>query len=207
MERRQTGVAQRAGSGLKPGTIEINVVASEGRRAFRTLTPAGHEKSPRGQDESIRPVRDRRRRNAGGRLRSCRITHTGEANVFGEPGDPKKPARTVEIVMKETDSGKMLFAPNSVTARKGEQIRFVLKNEGQTRPRVGARDPRRERQTRDRDAQEPRHGARRSEQRQEVQARRTPEMVWRFAKAGEFDFACLIPGHREAGMNGTVVVK
>jgi uncharacterized cupredoxin-like copper-binding protein len=33
------------------------------------------------------------------------------------------------------------------------------------------------------------------------------EMLWRFDKAGTFEFACLIPGHREAGMRGTVGVK
>ena len=33
------------------------------------------------------------------------------------------------------------------------------------------------------------------------------EILWRFTKAGTFEFACLIPGHREAGMHGTVNVK
>jgi uncharacterized cupredoxin-like copper-binding protein len=33
------------------------------------------------------------------------------------------------------------------------------------------------------------------------------EIVWRFNRAGTFDFACLIPGHFEAGMLGTVTVK
>jgi uncharacterized cupredoxin-like copper-binding protein len=32
-------------------------------------------------------------------------------------------------------------------------------------------------------------------------------LVWRFTKSGEFEFACLIPGHRESGMIGKVVVK
>jgi len=32
-------------------------------------------------------------------------------------------------------------------------------------------------------------------------------MLWRFSQAGTFEFACLIPGHREAGMHGTVTVK
>ena len=36
---------------------------------------------------------------------------------------------------------------------------------------------------------------------------KTSEILWRFDKAGSFDFSCLIPGHREAGMTGTVVVK
>jgi uncharacterized cupredoxin-like copper-binding protein len=33
------------------------------------------------------------------------------------------------------------------------------------------------------------------------------EIVWRFTKAGEFDFSCLIPGHRESGMTGTIIVQ
>jgi len=34
-----------------------------------------------------------------------------------------------------------------------------------------------------------------------------PEILWKFTKAGTFEFVCLIPGHREAGMVGKVVVK
>ena len=33
------------------------------------------------------------------------------------------------------------------------------------------------------------------------------EVFWKFSKAGTFVFACLIPGHYEAGMHGKVVVK
>ena len=36
---------------------------------------------------------------------------------------------------------------------------------------------------------------------------KTGELIWQFAKAGTFDFACLQPGHFEAGMMGTVSVK
>jgi uncharacterized cupredoxin-like copper-binding protein len=32
------------------------------------------------------------------------------------------------------------------------------------------------------------------------------EIGWQFTKAGEFQFACLLPGHFEAGMVGTVRV-
>ena len=32
------------------------------------------------------------------------------------------------------------------------------------------------------------------------------ELVWTFNRAGRFAFACLIAGHQEAGMLGTVVV-
>ena len=33
------------------------------------------------------------------------------------------------------------------------------------------------------------------------------EMLWRFTKQGEFEFACLIPGHYQAGMFGKIMVK
>jgi uncharacterized cupredoxin-like copper-binding protein len=31
--------------------------------------------------------------------------------------------------------------------------------------------------------------------------------VWQFTQSGRFEFACLIPGHFEAGMVGTVTVR
>lgn len=40
-----------------------------------------------------------------------------------------------------------------------------------------------------------------------VAPKQTSEMIWKFTKAGQFEFACLIPGHRDAGMIGTVAVK
>lgn len=33
------------------------------------------------------------------------------------------------------------------------------------------------------------------------------EIVWQFTKAGTVNFACLIPGHYEAGMRGVVTVS
>ncbi len=33
------------------------------------------------------------------------------------------------------------------------------------------------------------------------------DIVWQFTQAGEYQFACLIPGHYEAGMVGKVVVR
>ena len=53
-------------------------------------------------------------------------SHTGA----GVPGDPKKTARIVEVVMRESD-GKMMFVPSRIEVRRGEQIRFVLRNVGE----------------------------------------------------------------------------
>lgn len=33
------------------------------------------------------------------------------------------------------------------------------------------------------------------------------ELVWQFTRPGEFDFACLVPGHLEAGMTGKISVN
>jgi uncharacterized cupredoxin-like copper-binding protein len=48
----------------------------------------------------------------------------------GEPGDAKKPLRVIQVTMQEHD-GKMLFVPDRVEIRKGEQIKFVLYNSGE----------------------------------------------------------------------------
>jgi len=36
---------------------------------------------------------------------------------------------------------------------------------------------------------------------------KTGTLVWQFTRAGTFDFACLQPGHFEAGMRGKIAVK
>src|SRR6266508_3970077 len=48
----------------------------------------------------------------------------------GEPGNPKKPARVVLVTMREGE-GKMMFVPDKVEIKRGEQIRFILTNTGQ----------------------------------------------------------------------------
>src|SRR2546423_401732 len=48
----------------------------------------------------------------------------------GEPGDPKKPTRVVNIKMFE-GSGKMGYQPARIEVRRGKQIRFVLQNDGE----------------------------------------------------------------------------
>ncbi|WP_348703836.1 cupredoxin domain-containing protein, partial [Acidovorax soli] len=39
-----------------------------------------------------------------------------------------------------------------------------------------------------------------------VRAGRRGDIVWHFNRPGSFDFACLIPGHYQAGMTGTITV-
>ncbi len=133
--------------------------------------------------------------------------HKHDAARFsaGEPGRPKKRARTVQITMGEAD-GKMMFGPNKVEVKRGEQIKFVLRNNGELDHEfvLATAQENSEHAEMMKKNPEMRHAdpnARR------VAPKHTSEIVWKFTKAGEFEFACLIPGHRDAGMFGAVDVK
>jgi len=125
--------------------------------------------------------------------------------AYGKPGDPKKPARIVQVVMRESD-GKMLFLPDRIKVRKGEQIRFQLRNNGEidhefvvATVEENLKHMKEMEKNPDMEHDDP--NARR------VKPKKTAEIVWQFTKAGTFDFSCLIPGHRQAGMVGTIVVE
>lgn len=130
--------------------------------------------------------------------------HSHSNQIYGEPGDPTRPARTIEIVMDETDDGRMIFHPSSVQARAGEQVLFKIRNEGQL----------------DHEFVLATHEA---NLKHGIEMQKNPDMehddpnavrlasgaagdiLWKFTNSGEFEFACLVPGHREAGMYGTVI--
>ena len=57
-------------------------------------------------------------------------SHSHGEYSAGQPGDPKKPARIVPVTMRETDDGKMVYIPNRVDVKRGEQVRFIVTNAG-----------------------------------------------------------------------------
>ena len=129
----------------------------------------------------------------------------GQSFSAGEPGNPKKPARIVQVTMGESD-GKMLFIPARIEVRKGDQIKFVLRNNGELEHEFVLAS------TADnlKHAEEMKNNPNMAHEEpngREVEPKQAGEMIWKFTKAGEFEYACLIPGHREAGMVGTIVVK
>ena len=131
--------------------------------------------------------------------------HEDEKFSAGEPGDPKQPTRVVKMTMRE-DGKKMLFEPAYITVHKGEQIRFVLMNDGTESHEFVLATV----------AENRKHaqlmkGHRHMEHADPNAKRLTPftegEIVWKFTRRGTFEYACLIPGHYEAGMHGTIDVK
>jgi uncharacterized cupredoxin-like copper-binding protein len=123
----------------------------------------------------------------------------------GQPGDPRKPARVVKVTMFE-GSEKMGFEPARIEVRKGEQVRFVLRNDGEedhefVLATVTENRKHAEVMKKHPDMEHDDPNARR------VMPYGNGELVWRFTKRGEFEFACLIPGHYDKGMFGKILVK
>ena len=119
----------------------------------------------------------------------------------GEPGDPNKSARTVTVLMRE-----MQFEPSRIEVHKGEQIRFVLRNVGTESHEFVLATPDENRKHEEAMKKFP------NMEHDDPNAKRVPrsgtaELLWAFTKPGDFEFACLIPDHREYGMTGTIVVK
>lgn len=134
-------------------------------------------------------------------------SHAHEAAAaYGEPGDPSADAQTVEIEMDETEAGEMVFRPDRIEVDEGQQVRFVLKNEGDVEHEfvLGTREEIEEHAEEMRESPQMDHDDPNAER---VDPGREDDLVWKFDEAGEFDFACLIPGHLEAGMSGEIVVR
>ena len=99
----------------------------------------------------------------------------------------------------------MRFSPASVSAKKGETIRFVLKNEGKLKHEMvlGTIEELKEHAALMVKFPQMEHS---DPNQASVEPGKTGELIWQFTKAGTFDFACLQAGHYEAGMKGQVVV-
>jgi uncharacterized cupredoxin-like copper-binding protein len=119
----------------------------------------------------------------------------------GEPGDPKKPAREIVVLMSEMD-----YTPATIEVKRGEQIRFVVRNVGTEAHEFllataaeNLKHGEAMKKNPDMEHDEP-NGLR-------LDAKKSGEILWKFTKAGTFEYSCLIPTHREYGMIGKVVVK
>ena len=125
-----------------------------------------------------------------------------EATPFGQEGNPGKVDRTLRIGMND----RMRFEPDRITVRKGETIRFVVANQGAVLHEMVLGTA----QALEEHAElMKKHPGMEHDEPNMVHVRpgATGEMVWQFTQAGEFRFACLLPGHYEAGMFGTVTVR
>ena len=126
--------------------------------------------------------------------------HGGDAT--GKAGNPKKISRTIEIVAGDN----MRYAPDRINAKEGETIRFVVKNTGQLKHEMvlGTRKELKKHAALMQKFPEMEHA---DANMLSLLPGKTGEIVWQFTNSGTVDFACLQPGHMEAGMVGKVAVK
>ena len=124
-----------------------------------------------------------------------------EQKPWGIAGDAADVSRTIEVSMQDT----MRFTPELVDIKLGETIRFVVANDGKVLHEfvLGTKA------TNDEHAEMMMKfpGMEHDEPyMSHVDPSETGEIIWAFNRAGNFDFACLIAGHYQAGMVGNIVV-
>ena len=127
---------------------------------------------------------------------------TADPTPFGIAADPRKAKRTIRVGMDD----KMRFVPSKIEVRQGEIVRFVAANRGQVLHEMvlGTMDDLKAhaelmKKFPGMEHDEP-HMA-------HVAPGKTGEIGWRFTQPGTFHFGCLVPGHFEAGMVGTIAVR
>jgi uncharacterized cupredoxin-like copper-binding protein len=127
--------------------------------------------------------------------------HHSHADAIGVPGKAAKVNRTVNVDM--TDA--MRFSPASIAIKQGETVRFVIKNSGQLKHEfvLGTEKELKDHYELMKKFPEMEHS---DPNQVTVAAGKTGEVIWQFTRAGKVDFACLQPGHYDAGMKGMVNV-
>ncbi len=124
-----------------------------------------------------------------------------EQKPWGIAGDAKDARRTIDIRM--TDN--MRFTPDRIEVREGETVRLRVVNAGKVMHElvIGTRQELQEHAALMRKFPNMEHD---EPYMAHVSAGKSGALVWNFNRPGEFEFACLIPGHFEAGMVGKITV-
>ncbi len=124
-----------------------------------------------------------------------------EQQEWGIAGDEKSVSRTIAIMMTD----EMRFVPDRTEVRLGETIRFTYENRGAVMHEMVVGTPKTLAEHAEMMQRFP--GMEHDEPwMAHVAPGRRGEMTWHFNRAGDFQFACLIPGHFQAGMIGTIEV-
>ena len=122
-------------------------------------------------------------------------------SAIGQPGQAAKVNRTVRVDMADT----MHFTPANIAVKQGETIRFVVKNSGQVKHEfvLGIEKELKEHYEQMKKFPQMEHA---DPNMVTVAPGQTGEVIWQFTKAGPVNFACLYPGHYDAGMKGLINV-
>jgi uncharacterized cupredoxin-like copper-binding protein len=124
-----------------------------------------------------------------------------DEHPWGREGDATLATRIVEVNMADT----MRFTPDQLAIKQGETVKFVVKNSGKVLHEmvIGT-----EKELKAHAETMKKHPGMEHDEpyMAHVSPSKQGEIVWQFTRPGEFLFACLVPGHFEAGMVGKIVV-
>ncbi|CAM8660047.1 COG4454 Uncharacterized copper-binding protein [Comamonadaceae bacterium] len=124
-----------------------------------------------------------------------------EETAIGKAGVASKATRTVTVEMADN----MRYTPSEIQVKKGETVRFVVKNVGKVRHELSLGT---EKELLEHLEQMKKNPGMEHDEPSKItlDAGKQGEIVWQFTKSGTVNFACLMPGHFEAGMKGQVKV-
>jgi uncharacterized cupredoxin-like copper-binding protein len=124
-----------------------------------------------------------------------------EQKPWGIAGERRLAKKTVAVQMLDT----MRFVPQRINVRLNDTLRFTIRNTGKVMHEfvIGTKEENEKHAALmmkfpDMEHDEPYMA--------HVPPGQRGEIVWTFNRAGEFEFACLIAGHYQAGMVGTISV-
>ena len=128
-------------------------------------------------------------------------SHGADNAAIGQPGQASQVTRTVQIEMSDS----MTFSPSSSSVKAGETIKFVLTNSGKVKHEfvLGTEKDLKDHYQQMLKFPEMEHD---DPNMVSVGPGKSGTVMWKFTTSGTVDFACLLPGHYDAGMKGSVRV-
>ena len=124
-----------------------------------------------------------------------------EWSAFGQPGKAAAVTRTIPVT-----AGDMRYSLRGLEVKRGETIRFVVTNRGPSKHEfvIGSRAFHsghiKEMEAMPDMAMDEANSI-------DLRPGETKALLWQFTRPGEFLFGCDIPGHFQAGMVGTLLVR
>lgn len=127
---------------------------------------------------------------------------SNDRHPWGREGDPRKTVETITVDMADA----MRFSPSQVKVKRGQAVRFVVRNTGKVMHEmvIGTEEALRKHAELMRKHPGMEHDA---PYMAHVAPGKKEEITWVFDEAGDFMYGCLIPGHWEAGMKGSIRVE
>jgi uncharacterized cupredoxin-like copper-binding protein len=125
-----------------------------------------------------------------------------EQKPWGIAGSHKQVSRTVTLTMGDD----MRFRPDRIEVREGDTLRLRIRNTGQLLHELVIGTPASLQAHAELMLKQP-NMEHEDDDMSHVPPGKTGEIVWTFNRAGDFEFACLVAGHFQAGMRGTIHVR